>query len=153
MLSKHQKFYLMIFGFLLMKICRENRRLSTEGKIVSKCCNVSKTQEGWGYHFACTSEGQTKIQTRVRGNVWLQKRLVWFIFSSINAVYSSILTMSKDSKLFSKSARRINEQLQKTSGADVLSYRKKSPPLPPPPLSVRELIAILSIKHNRCNII
>ena len=71
MLSKHQKFYLIIFSFLLMKICRENRRLSTEGKIVSKCCNVSKTQEGWGYHFACTSapEGQTKIQTTVHGNV------------------------------------------------------------------------------------
>ena len=29
-----------------MKICRENRRLSTEGKIVSKHCSVSKTQEG-----------------------------------------------------------------------------------------------------------
>ena len=46
MLSKRQKFYLIIFGFLLMKICRENRRLSTEGEIVSKYCNVSKTQEG-----------------------------------------------------------------------------------------------------------
>ena len=29
-----------------MKICRESRRLSTEGKIVSKHCSVSKTQEG-----------------------------------------------------------------------------------------------------------
>ena len=125
-----------------MKICRENRRLSTEGKIVSKHCSVSKTQEGslrplppfirrWGYHFACTSEGQTKIQTTVRWNVWLQKRLVWFIFTRINAVHSSILTISK---LVSKSAGRINEQLQKTSGADVLSYRKKSPPPDPFPL-------------------
>ena len=42
MLSKRQKFYLITFSFLLMKICRENRRFSTEGKIVSKYCNVSK---------------------------------------------------------------------------------------------------------------
>ena len=43
---KTSEIYLIIFGFLLMKICRENRRLSTEGKIVSKHCSVSKTQEG-----------------------------------------------------------------------------------------------------------
>ena len=26
--------------------CREDQRLSTESKIVSKCCNISKTQGG-----------------------------------------------------------------------------------------------------------
>ena len=46
--------------------CREDQRLSTEGKIVSKYCNISKTQGGvhqpplvplWGYEFACMSQG------------------------------------------------------------------------------------------------
>ena len=48
--------------------CRNDQRLSTEGKIVSKYCNISKTLGGvsstppplvprWGYEFACTSEG------------------------------------------------------------------------------------------------
>ena len=48
--------------------CREDQRLSTEGKIVLKYCNISKTQGGgggpltppvppWGYDFECTSEG------------------------------------------------------------------------------------------------
>ena len=48
--------------------CREDQRLSTEGKIVSKYCNMSKTQGGvpstppplvplLGYDFVCTSEG------------------------------------------------------------------------------------------------
>ena len=43
--------------------CREDQRLSNEGKIVSKYCNISKTRGGvrqpplvprWGYDFACT---------------------------------------------------------------------------------------------------
>ena len=43
--------------------CREDQRLSTEGKIVSKYCNISKTRGGvrqpplvprWGYDFAST---------------------------------------------------------------------------------------------------
>ena len=52
--------------------CREDQRRSTEGKIVSKYCNLSKTQgEGGsipppsdplvprrGYGFNCTSEGK-----------------------------------------------------------------------------------------------
>ena len=44
---------------------REDQRLSSEGKIVSKYCNMSKTLGGpstplvsqWGYEFACTSKG------------------------------------------------------------------------------------------------
>ena len=47
-------------------ILLEDQRLSTKGKIVSKCYNISKTPGGvpstlpvprWGYEFACTSEG------------------------------------------------------------------------------------------------
>ena len=34
---KTSEIYLIIFGFLLMKVCRENRRLSTEGTV---CWNV-----------------------------------------------------------------------------------------------------------------
>ena len=30
--------------------CREDQRLSSEGKIVSKCCNISKTLGGGGVH-------------------------------------------------------------------------------------------------------
>ena len=51
--------------------CKEDQRLSTEGKIVSKYCNISMTLGGGGgggvhppplvqrrrYEFACTSEG------------------------------------------------------------------------------------------------
>ena len=46
--------------------CREDQRLSTGGKIVSKYCNLSKTRGGFpstspcttlGYDFAGTSEG------------------------------------------------------------------------------------------------
>ena len=50
----------------------EDPRLSTQGKIVSKNCNISNTQRGgggrlhqppplvpwWGYEFSCTSGGQ-----------------------------------------------------------------------------------------------
>ena len=48
-------------------ILLEDQRLSTKGKIVSKCYNISKTPgrgsiltlpvPRWGYEFACTSEG------------------------------------------------------------------------------------------------
>ena len=49
--------------------CREDQRLSTEGQIVSKYCNILKTLgrvsinpppllvPRWGYEFACASEG------------------------------------------------------------------------------------------------
>ena len=47
--------------------CWEDQMLSTEGKIVSKYCNISKNSEDgfhqpplvprWGYDFPCTSEG------------------------------------------------------------------------------------------------
>ena len=41
----------------LVNHCREEQRLSTEGKIVSKYCNISKTRGGGGgYYFACISE-------------------------------------------------------------------------------------------------
>ena len=34
----------------LVNHCREEQRLSTEGKIVSKYCNISKTRGGGGVH-------------------------------------------------------------------------------------------------------
>ena len=49
--------------------CREDQKLSTDDKIVSKYCNISKTLGGggggpftplvplWGYELGCTSEG------------------------------------------------------------------------------------------------
>ena len=37
--------------------CREDQRLSTEGKIVSKYCNLSKTQGGFPSTSLCTTLG------------------------------------------------------------------------------------------------
>ena len=46
--------------------CLEDQRLSTESKIISKYCNLSKTQgkvpsNPWGYNLACRSESEEQI--------------------------------------------------------------------------------------------
>ena len=70
--------------------CWEDQRFSTEGKIVSKYCNISKTL-GRGsmyppllvpwrcYDFACTSEGQVVLS---KGSAWFCMWLHFFIKAS-----------------------------------------------------------------------
>ena len=70
--------------------CREDQRLSTGSKIVSKYCSISKTRAGdrgsinpfplkpwWGYDFSCTSEGIKSDQRVWETSRWKSVSKAW----------------------------------------------------------------------------
>ena len=86
--------------------CREDQRLSTEGKIVSKYCNLSKTQgEGGsitppppptplchgGYGFNCTSEGKGTCMSNT--TCWENSQTVVFTAATNNTVIKLLVNI------------------------------------------------------------
>ena len=88
--------------------CREDQRRSTEGKIVSKYCNLSKTQgEGGsitpppplsdplvprrGYGFNCTSEGKGMCMSNT--TYWENSQTVVFTTATNNTVIKLLVNI------------------------------------------------------------
>ena len=88
--------------------CREDQRRSTEGKIVSKYCNLSKTQgEGGvhhpnpppptplvprrGYGFNCTSEGKDTCMSNT--TYWENSQTVVFTTATNNTVFKLLVNI------------------------------------------------------------
>ena len=94
------------------------------------CCNISKR--------FCLQWKAFNLLYKVRPPSWILSR----IRNQVKTV--RIVKYSKYSKLVSKCARKINEQLQKTSSADVLSSRGKKIRKPCWRLPTRQLASLSS---------
>ena len=85
--------------------CREDQRCSTEGKIVSKYCNLSKTQgeggsipphptplcHGGGMAFYCTSEGKGTCISNT--TYWENSQTVVFTAATNNTVIKLLVNI------------------------------------------------------------